>query len=68
MVLVMNVSLYSSPQSLRNKEQKMMGKRGAYLLKENNHFYQKASRSGKTDHGLMKKMMSTIPVLPFFLT
>ena len=35
-----------SPLEIKNK--KMKGKRGAYLLKEKNHFYPNASRSGKT--------------------
>ena len=36
-----------SPLEIKNK--KMKGKIGAYLLKEKKHFYQNASRSGKTD-------------------
>ena len=72
MVLVMNVSPYSSPQSLRNKEQKNEGKKRCLFAEGKESFLPECLQKWQErseqfcDHGVMKKMMSTISVLPFF--
>ena len=74
MVLVMNVSLYSSPQSLRNKEQKNEGKKRCLFAEGKESFLPECLQKWQDrseqfcDHGVMKKNDEHNLCIAFFQT